>query len=276
LNRRQDRAHGREARPHAAGALVVLELAFVALMGAALACAHGSEGQGSVSAGALDMVTRRFTERDRNLRYAIEVTAPRLEGDSPAVATFNEAVDSIVTRETGEFKELFAEGRPAECFGPPPSECRYDYSMDFTAYRSDARVVSVRLKSVSYTGGAHPNGWYTSISVDPRSGRRLDLSDLFKQDADYVCRLSDFSTSLLMRELEEFRDDRWIADGAGPKPENFRTFNLTDDHLLITFQAYQVAAGAAGPREVRVPYAALDTILRADGPLGDRRGSAAS
>ncbi len=57
-------------------------------------------------------------------------------------------------------------------------------------------------------------------------------------------------------------DDEWIATGAGPKAENFDSWNITKTGILINFDPYQVAAYAAGPQDVLIPYEEIKSILK--------------
>ena len=58
-----------------------------------------------------------------------------------------------------------------------------------------------------------------------------------------------------------------LKDGASPRADNYRACAITKKGLWITFDPYQVAAFAAGPQHVLVPYSALKDIMKPDGPL---------
>ena len=60
-------------------------------------------------------------------------------------------------------------------------------------------------------------------------------------------------------------DDEWIGRGAGANADNFQNWNLTKKGLMFTFDQYQVAAYAAGPQTVIIPFDKLKNILRKDG-----------
>jgi hypothetical protein len=55
--------------------------------------------------------------------------------------------------------------------------------------------------------------------------------------------------------------------GADPTPENYQRWNLADDGFLVTFDVYQVAAYAAGPQTVTIPYADLRPVSNPNGVL---------
>jgi hypothetical protein len=55
--------------------------------------------------------------------------------------------------------------------------------------------------------------------------------------------------------------DDWLNEGAGPKAENFRVFNITKEGLLITFITYQVGSYAEGPSEVMIKYSEIKDLI---------------
>jgi hypothetical protein len=58
-----------------------------------------------------------------------------------------------------------------------------------------------------------------------------------------------------------------IDAGAGPRADNYRAWNITKKGLWITFDPYQVAAYAAGPQYILVPYSVLKDLIKPDGPI---------
>jgi hypothetical protein len=68
--------------------------------------------------------------------------------------------------------------------------------------------------------------------------------------------ISDYCVTELTARLGA---DGWMG-GAGPDLANYKTWNITPSGLVVTFDPYQVAAYAAGPQEVLIPYDALSAI----------------
>jgi hypothetical protein len=58
-----------------------------------------------------------------------------------------------------------------------------------------------------------------------------------------------------------------FSDGARPTPENYAVWNVSAEGVVITFNEAQVAAYAAGPQEVVIPFATLKDIFDPQGPL---------
>ena len=96
------------------------------------------------------------------------------------------------------------------------------------------------------------------------------LADLFKPKANYL----NVIASYCMKQLTERakNDDNMLSHdsietGASARAENYNAWAITKKGLWITFDPYQVAAYAAGPQHVLVPYSAMKDIIRPDGPI---------
>jgi hypothetical protein len=99
----------------------------------------------------------------------------------------------------------------------------------------------------------------------------LKLAELFNPGAKYIQSLSAYCIKDLKRQSkskDSMLDDQTIQNGAGPDAQNYDSWTITKKGLEITFDPYQVAAYAAGPQKVVVPYSALKELIKPDGPLG--------
>lgn len=122
-------------------------------------------------------------------------------------------------------------------------------------------IVSILLNYEIYvSGSAHPGGELASLNYDRRDHRLLALSDLFRPKSPYLQRLSKIAIHSL--EQNEYADTFAVHRGAAPVESNFRVFTFTHSELIIHFQTYQVAAGAAGQQQVAIPLASLAPLLK--------------
>ena len=220
--------------------------------------------------GALRLATREIKEENKNRRYSIGVEYPQLEGTRTAgVEKFNAAARAFALREVGEFKRNIAGDDGA----PKLSGMGNDLSIDYTLGVATDDFLSVQFQIGSYyAGAAHPNHNTSVINFDLRRGRMLSLADLFKPAADYLRAISDYCISDLKRQAKKDGPDSMLTDdqieeGASATLENYRSWLMTREGLVITFDPYQVAPYAAGPQSVAIPYAALKGILKADAPV---------
>ena len=223
--------------------------------------------------GALRLDKKKQESANKKLRYEIETETPQLVAkdlagaDSARGGSFNKTVANFVAARVGEFKkavdemarEEAAAGKQGEKSAPPPNSI--DVSYEVTAANKD--FISILFSFYEYTGGAHPNTTTESFNYDLNRNAAVSLADLFAPDSNYLKVISDYA----IKELKKLETVSSAEDGAGPKLENFHSWNITPAGLKITFDRYQVGAYVVGEHEVVVPYSLLKPIIRPDGPL---------
>ena len=217
--------------------------------------------------GGLRLEERKEESSNKKLRYEIDTALPQLAGaDSARVEKFNQAVAKLVAGKTGEFKKAVDEIASEEAAAKqdaksaaPPNSMGVSYKI--TAASKD--FISALFSFYEYTGGAHPNTTTESFNYDLNRNAPVSLADLFTPNSNYLKVISDYS----IMELKKLETVSYAEEGAGPKIENFHSWNITPLGLKITFDRYQVGAYAAGEHEVVVPYSVLKPIIRPDGPL---------
>ena len=195
----------------------------------------------------IQILPRKFEEVHRF--YGMHFKYPQIAG----APRFNARVREVVRDATGKFRQ---EMRVVV------EKPQYDgyINGNYKAAVLKNGFVSVLLEwSEYFPGGAHPGGTSVSVNYDSKTGMVLKLSDLFRSDADYVSKLSKLAMAdLIGREIAE---PIVIEQGAGPAEANFQVFTLTDTSLILHFQTYQVAAGAAGPQDVEILLSGLEPFL---------------
>lgn len=113
----------------------------------------------------------------------------------------------------------------------------------------------------SYTGGAHGLQVRKTFSFN-KEGQLLTLSNLFFHGLDDLKTFSD----LVKVELSKRSDvnQEWLSDGAGPNPENYQSFVVTDNGITVLFDPYQVAAYASGNIDISIPKSSFSKIANPD------------
>jgi Protein of unknown function (DUF3298)/Deacetylase PdaC len=217
--------------------------------------------------GELKLDERKEESENKKLRYEIDTAMPQLAGAGDArVEKFNQAVTKLVAPRTGEFKKVADETAREEAAAKqtakssqPPNSLSVSYEV--TAAGKD--FISVLFSFYEYLGGAHPNTTTESFNYDLNRNAPLNLADLFTPNSNYLKVISDYA----IKELKKLDTVSGVENGAGPKIENFHSWNITPIGLKITFDSYQVGPYAAGAHEVIVPYSVLKPIIRQDGLL---------
>ncbi len=197
-------------------------------------------------------------------KLSTTITKPVLSGpNDPRITGFNDAANYLVTQVIDNFKsELIQLGTPSPEM--PKDLPGNSLDINYQIFAATDRVISIQFHVFYYvTGAAHPNSYTVPLNFDLKTDKVLTLADLFIPKANYLTVLSSYSVQELSKMPEIFT----FPDGAAAKDENYRSWNITLDGLRITFDPYQVAAYAAGPQEVVVPYVILKPIIDPTGPL---------
>lgn len=182
--------------------------------------------------------------------YDIEISYPRF--GRPAIDRQLEAWARGVAKD-------FADSARESTGEPNPWASEVEYEV----VRNDEQMIVVAFSNYNYSGGAHPNTSTETFNFLLPEGRRVEIAELFSPKG--IQRISDISIAQLKRDMtgpDGMSDMDWIRRGAGPNARNFTSFELLPRQLHITFDAYQVAAYAAGPQEVSIPLSHLRDVMR--------------
>jgi hypothetical protein len=220
----------------------------------------------------VEIVARQIKEKNKKLKYEIDVEYPQLTGSTdPGAEKFNQAARGLVTKQVNAFRAQMADSAGDE--NPVGSDTGSDLGAGYTIALAQDDLISVQFDIGGYSAGAaHPNSYTDVINFDLRNGKQLKLADLFKSGAKYLQALSAYCIQDLKKQSKAkgedgMLDDDWIQRGASAEANNFHSWTITKNGLGVNFDSYQVAPYAAGPQFVLVPYAALKEIIKPDGPI---------
>jgi hypothetical protein len=229
-----------------------------------------SEQMASLTNGA-QIVNRQINESVKAKRLDLSAEYPELTGITNA-AGFNQIVKSRVTGELADFKKQMS-GISAEDLKMLPQGVNMYMEIGYDIEYADNDLISVSFLEGNFTGGAHPNYGYFTITYDLKNGREIKLSDMFKPSAKYLEAVSAYATrDLQSRKMPDSDENMGLAqdifaEGATAKADNYQNWNLTKKGLMFTFDPYQVWPYAVGSQTVIVPYAVLKEMAKSDGPL---------
>ncbi len=207
-------------------------------------------GVAAMGANAAPLKTVKLQIKEDKAHYSLEVSYPRT-----GLAAIDRVVEAWARKLAREFSEAAKDPGSRET---PAWRAEITYEVA----RNDDAVFSLAFTYYSFSGGAHPNSSSETFHFLRPDGYQAELAEIFTPRG--IARISAISIAQLKRDLAETLDLDWIKRGAGPIARNFHSFVLMPDQLVITFDAYQVAAYAAGPQEVRIPLANIKDTMRAD------------
>ena len=227
----------------------------------------------------VEIVPRQIKEKNKKLRYEIDAEYPQLTGSvDPNFEKFNQTARSLINRKISEFKKEMAppasEPTPDVANVPSDESIGSDINIGYEVVLARDDLISIEFIVSSYFAGtAHPNSSSAVVNFDLKNGKSLRLADLFLPGSKYLQTLATHCVQALEKEAKEqgsngMLDDPWIERGAAPDLKNYNSWTISKKGIEITFDPYQVAAYAAGPQHVSVPYSALKGIVKPDGPAG--------
>lgn len=136
--------------------------------------------------------------------------------------------------------------------------------LDYKVRTDNDKVLAVDIYEMNIAGSS--STVHAFYNFDKKSGKLIELGDLFNEKADYTKVINDYILGEMRRINKKEKGIFWIA----PKDEQgFRSikakqnFFINDKgNIVICFDKYEVAPGAAGspefeiPRRVAAPYLA--------------------
>jgi hypothetical protein len=207
----------------------------------------------------ISLVFNTFEESGENPPYTISAQIPFLQGSEEArVLLFNQLVDAQIHVDIDKFRAGVLQDAPNPPFGTGST-----YELQYALLSPPGDIMSLKFDVYFYfDGAAHPNSYSLTFNYDMAAGQQLDLHQLFIPAADYLGPIATYCKGQL-----SLMDIGYFEAGADPILENYRNWNITTGGLLISFDPYQVAAYAAGPQTVMIPYTELNAIIDNAGPL---------
>jgi hypothetical protein len=145
--------------------------------------------------------------------------------------------------------------------------CRYGFEEDYKSFTQlGDRILSVRLETYLYSGGAHGNTVVEFINYDLATGEKIDWRSVFAPGADYLGAIANYATADIKKQLligeDSMTQADWIEKGSAPTAENYsgNCVGFDQKGLIVVYQQYQVAAYAQGAVEVNIPYSELKSV----------------
>ena len=187
--------------------------------------------------------------------YEISIQYPVLKGlpkeiNTRANQTIEQRIDTIVS----DFKKNNAP-EPGVLL---PEKNSLDIRFNKNITVTDKTVTIVLNISDYFGGAAHPNSYASPVTVSRTTGLLVSPKDFFKTGTNYIGILSQKAKPVLQGRLK----DDFVVAGAEAKSENYEHIYLTNEHVVVIFNPYQVAPYAAGIQEVKIPRSELQAILK--------------
>jgi len=220
--------------------------------------------------GTVSVLPKVIKEANKQKLYTVSAEYPQIDGDS-RFDGFNREARAMITKDVGAFKTAETETDSGEARDLPAETQNSTMEIGYDFHYATDNLISVAFTEGSYSrGAAHGNSLTQVLNYDVKNAKKLALADLFTAKSKYLNVISTYCQKELKERAKKpdamILDDL-IGSGAGPQADNYRAWSITKKGLWITFDPYQVAAYAAGPQNILVPYTVLRDIIKPDGPV---------
>lgn len=165
-----------------------------------------------------------------------------------------DTVNSYIDTYLETFLDAFEESG-ADSPGPWTLDLSYDL------YELNSNIISILWTETFYTGGANVALEYTTAVYDVDSSAVVNFIDMFVEDVVPLDVVMPPTREQLAIKLDGISDEASINAGTD-ELSDYLNFVLNDTELIIFFEPYTVAAGAAGPQQVELPLGDLADVLQ--------------
>jgi hypothetical protein len=226
--------------------------------------------------GAVRVVPKVIRETNKELRYSLDTEYPQIEADS-RFDKFNREARAMIAKDVAAFKSAEAGPASDEDIDLPAETQNSTLDIGYQIRLATDNLISIEFHQGQYSrGAAHGNSITTVLNYDVKNGKKLALADLFNPKSNYLSTISAYCIKDLKeqnkRDKESMLEGDMIQSGASARADNYQAWTITKKGLWIVFDPYQVAAYAAGPQYVLVPYSALKPLIKPDGPVAGFAG----
>jgi hypothetical protein len=172
---------------------------------------------------------------------------------------FNDEIKNLVLGKIDTFKKDAKDNwdarnatlLPGETFFATPTE-PFDFIASWTQTQMGDKYISFVINMYYFTGGAHGANEIYAFNYDVKVKKEISINDFLGNNQQAFLKLSQLANQQVTLRLKSsgMQMDSFlmqmIREGTNPTADNYANFNFTDDSLIIYFQQYQVAPGAAG------------------------------
>lgn len=203
---------------------------------------------------------------------SVNVTYPIVPGAGTGISDANAQLRLVVDKQIASFEADVKES--AYTGADLPLEIKSTVSGSPSIEERNDRYVAIFMGMEWYLrGAAHPSHSIDTYVYDYKKERLIVAKEFFKPGTAYLELLSKFSRDDLKAQEKEgdlgyVYDTDMVEEGTKPTVENFSRVLPRKDGLAIYFGEYQVAPYAAGPQQVVIPYAKLESVIDKEGVLG--------
>lgn len=210
----------------------------------------------------LVVVPKTIADRKSGVTVSYPQIANGAGALGPGAASFNRLVLALTQKAIKEF-------------APEPEAGKNSLEINYNVLLATDDLISIEMTEYSYSGGAHPNTGFWSLTYDLSANKEIDLEDLFKPASDYKTAIAKYVVADIEKRaiaIEEAdaksegrkptkRDDPIVTDEQLSEISNW---GLTPKGLVVYFDFPHVIAVFD---RTLIPYSVVNECLKPNGPV---------
>jgi len=200
-----------------------------------------------------------------NRRSGVKVSYPQLAAAggplSAGAMSFNRRVLALTQKAIKDFE-------------PGPEAGKNALERNYNVLLANDDLISVELTEYQYSGGAHPNDSFDSLTYDLYANKELGLDDLFKPGSDYKKAIARYVVADIEKRAVAIEESDAKSEGRQPVKRDdpivtedqlseISSWGLTPKGLVVYFDLAH--AIAVFDRTV-IPYHIISEYLKPDSP----------
>lgn len=125
----------------------------------------------------------------------------------------------------------------------------FQFYADYNITENNGEILSFYIDYYQFTGGAHGMTKRIAYNLDRRTGKILNLDNLFVEDYDYKTIINKEIRKQINGEKEKYFDEGAMFKGINDKTNYY----LTKGYLVIYYGAYEIGPYSSGILEFKIP-----------------------
>ena len=214
---------------------------------------------------------REYVKNDGNMEANIKT--PKVEGESESVKDLNEQMEAYTNTIKKNYEadlEIMMKEEGADIDALTNKE---SVTTDYEVVTDNEAILSIRMNTTIAMAGS--NSFSKCYTLDKKTGKILQLKDLFQEGSNYQKVISQEIKDQMRTQMKEDEDKSYFIDtkdvGEGFDFEQIKAdqnfFIDNDGHLTIVFDKYEVAPGYMGVCTFMIPKKAIEGIITTDSLL---------
>jgi hypothetical protein len=206
------------------------------------------------------VVAKEIKTEDELVAYNVQI--PKVQGLKDAL--YQEKLNNIILNKAlKDIEEVEAQAKELAITAKKEGwEYRqHQIFIDF-AVKSNDHILSFVINTYMYTGGANGITRVDSYNIDTENSVEVALKDLFKPGVDYKEIINKEILAQIKYQMENEEAAYFTGEWGFKTISEDQDYYIKDGNLVILFQKYDIAPGAMGTPEFKIPLSSLNSVLR--------------